>query len=309
MRDGMISKKKISERRVLVTTFFVDLLDVALNLSVAILTGSVVMLSEFFQGLADLTAAAFLLVGYKRSRKKADERHPFGYGKEIYFWTLISAVVMMTFTATASFYVGLIRFLNPQEITHIGYGYGTLLITLVTNGYALSLSSRRLLKNKPLKQLPWVFLKSNVVTTKNALVLDLMGTTAASCGLVSLLLYQLVGEKRFDGVGAMVIGVTHAILAFVLIIGIKGLLVGERAAPEIEEKITKAALGVPQVKEVLHLRTMQIGSDKLLVNIDVNVQDRLTTDELEALIDKIKTRIQEKVSSIRYVQVELETPE
>jgi cation diffusion facilitator family transporter len=265
------------------------------------------MLSEFFQGLADLTAAAFLLVGYKRSRKKADKRHPFGHGKEIYFWTLISAVVMMTFTATASFYFGLNRFLNPQEITHIGFGYGTLLITLVTNGYALSLSSRRLLKNKPIKQLPQLFMSSSVVTTKNALVLDLMGTTASSFGLVSLLLYQLLGEKRFDGVGAMVIGVTTAILAFVLIIGIKGLLVGERAAPEIEEKIKTATLSIPHVKEVLDLRTMQIGSDKLLVNIDVHMQDGLTTDELEALIDKIKKRIQEKVSSIRYVQVELET--
>jgi hypothetical protein len=81
----------------------------------------------------------------------------------------------------------LIRFLNPQEITHIGFGYGTLLITLVSNGYALSLSSRRLLKSKPLKELPQVFLKSDVVTTKNALVLDLMGATAASTGLVSLL--------------------------------------------------------------------------------------------------------------------------
>ena len=305
----MISKRKISERRVLVTTFFVDLLDVVLNLSVAILTGSVVMLSEFFQGLADLTAAAFLMVGYKRSRKKADNLHPFGHGKEIYFWTLISAVVMMTFTATASFYVGLIRFLNPEDITHIEFGYGTLLITLVTNGYALSLSARRLLKNKPLKQLPQLFMNSSVVTTKNALVLDLMGTTASSLGLVSLLLYQLLGEKRFDGVGAMIIGVTTAILAFVLIIGIKGLLVGERAAPQIEEKIKTATLSIPQVKEVLDLRTMQIGSEKLLVNIDVHMQDGLTTDELEALIDKIKQRIREKVSSIRYVHVELETPD
>jgi cation diffusion facilitator family transporter len=309
MRDVMIFKRKISERRVLVTTFWVDLLDVVLNLSVAILTGSVVMLSEFFQGLADLTAAAFLLIGYKRSRKKADKLHPFGHGKEIYFWTLISAVVMMTFTATASFYVGLIRFLNPQEITHIEFGYGTLLITLVTNGYALSLSSRRLLKSKPLKQLPQLFLNSDAVTAKNALVLDLMGTTAAISGLLSLLLYQLVGERRFDGGGAMVIGVTTAILAFVLIIGIKGLLVGERAAPQIEEKIKTAALSIPQVKEILDLRTMQIGPDKLLVNIEVHMQDQLTTDDLEALIDKIKKRIQEKVSSIRYVQVELETPE
>ncbi len=305
----MISRKNVSERRVLITTFLVDLLDVALNLSMAILTGSVVMLSEFFQGLADLTAATFLLIGHKRSSKKADALHPFGHGKEIYFWTLISAVVMMTFTSTASFYIGLMRFLSPQEISHIGFGYGTLLITLVTNCYALSLSSRRLLKNKPLKQLPQIFLNSNVVTTKNALILDLMGTTASGFGLVSLLLYQFAGEKRFDGLGAMIIGVTTAILAFVLIIGIKGLLVGERAAPQIEEKIKKAALSVPQVKEVLELRTMQIGSDKLLVNIDIHLQDGLTTDELEALIDKIKRRIRQKVSSIRYVHVELETPE
>jgi divalent metal cation (Fe/Co/Zn/Cd) transporter len=91
--------------------------------------------------------------------------------------------------------------------------------------------------------------------------------------------------------------------------GIKGLLVGERAAPQIEEKIKKAALSIPQVKEILDLRTMQIGPDKLLVNIEVHMQDQLTTDDLEALIDKIKKRIQEKVSSIRYVLVELETPE
>jgi cation diffusion facilitator family transporter len=309
MRDAMDSRSKISERRVIVTTFVVDLLDVALNLTVAILTGSVVMLSEFFQGLADLTAAAFLLIGYKRSRKKADRRHPFGYGKEIYFWTLISAVVMMTFTATASFYVGLKRFLDPQEITHIGFGYGTLLITLGTNTYALSLSARRLLKNKSLRRLPEVFLNSGAVSSKNALVLDLMGTTAAGSGLISLLLYQLVDEKRFDGVGAMVIGVMTAILALVLIIGIKGLLIGERAESQTEEKIKKAVLTIPQVKKILDLRTMQIGSEKLLVNIEVHMQDRLTTDELEALIDKIEKRLREKVPSIQYVQVELEATE
>jgi divalent metal cation (Fe/Co/Zn/Cd) transporter len=154
-----------------------------------------------------------------------------------------------------------------------------------------------------------LFLNSDAVTTKNALVLDLMGTTAASSGLVSLVLYQLVGERRFDGLGAMMIGVTTAILAFVLIIGIKRLLVGERAAPEVEEKIRTATLSVQQVREIVDLRTMQIGPDKLLVNIDVHMKDQLTTDDLEALIDKIKKRIREKVSSVRYVQVELETPE
>jgi cation diffusion facilitator family transporter len=305
----MGSKGEISETRVLVTTFVVDLLDVAINLFVAIMTGSVVMLAEFFQGLADLTAAALLLVGHKRSRKKEDKQHPFGYGKELYFWTLISAVVMMTFTATASFYFGLMRFLEPEELSYIGLGYGTLALTFLTNVYALSLSSRRLLGNKPFKELPELFLNSDTVTIKNALVLDLMGTSAALFGLISLLLYQFAGEKRFDGIGAMVVGVTTAVLAVVLIIGLRGLLVGERAAPDIEQKIKDVALSVREVEEVVDLRTMQIGPDRLLVNIEVHIKDGLETDDLEALIDKIKERIQEKVSSVQYMQVELEAPE
>lgn len=305
----MTFKKTVSEQKVLITTFLVDLLDVALNLVVAIVTGSMVMLSEFFQGLADLTAAALLLVGYKRSRKRADKQHPFGYGKEIYFWTLISAVVMMTFTATASFYFGLMRFLEPTEIDHIWLGYGTLVITLVSNTYALSLSSRRLLRSKPLTQLPKVFLTSDAVTAKNALVLDLMGACAAVFGLTSLLLFQLMGVKRADGLGAMVIGVSTGVLAIVLVIGLRGLMVGERAAPEIEEKIEKAAMSVKQVKEVVDLRTMQVGLDRLLVDIEVHIADELSTDELETLIDKVKERIKEKVNSVRYLQVELEGPD
>jgi len=249
------------------------------------------------------------LVGHKRSRKKADKQHPFGYGKEVYFWTLISAVVMMTFTATASFYFGLMRVLEPEEIEYIWLGYGTLAVTLATNVYAFSLSSSRLLKNKPLRQLPALFWNSDDVTVKNALVLDLMGTSAAFFGLISLLLYQFADEKRFDGVGAMIVGVTTAVLAVVLILGLRGLLVGERAAPEVEEKIKEAALSVRKVKDVLDLKTMQIGQGKLLVDIEIHAQDGLTTDELEELTDKIKERLQEKVRSIRYVQVELETPE
>lgn len=305
----MSSEGKVSEQRVLVTTFLVDLLDVAINLVVAIVTGSVVMLAEFFQGLADLTAAALLLIGYKRSKKRADKQHPFGYGKEIYFWTLISAVVMMTFTAVASFYFGLMRVLEPEDIDHIWVGYVTLIITFCSNVYAFSLSAGRLLKNKSVKELPKQFLNARDVTVKNALVLDLMGTSAALFGLISLLLYQFAGLKQFDGIGAMIVGVTTAVLAVVLITGLRGLLVGERAAPEIEAKIKDAALSIRQVKEVADLRTMQIGPNKLLVNIEVNVANDLETDALEALIDRIKKRIEEKVSSVKIVQVELEGAE
>lgn len=302
-------EKPISEYRVIVTSFIVDVLDVIVNLAIAILTGSVVMLSEFLQGLADLTAAAFLLVGHTRAKKKADKLHPFGHGKEIYFWTLISAVVMMTLTAAGSFAVGLNRFLHPQEINHIGFGYGALILAFTTNSYALSLSFRKLMRGEKKRHLIKIFFRSSAVATKNAFVLDLMGTTSAAFGFISLILYQVLGDSRFDGIGAMVIGFSTAVLAYILITGVKGFLVGTKASSEVEAKIRRAALTVPEVKKILDLRTMQIGSDKLLVNMEVHMKDALTTDQLEKLIDKIKRRVQKKVPSVQHVQVELETPE
>ena len=152
-------------------------------------------------------------------------------------------------------------------------------------------------------------LNSDDVTAKNALVLDLMGTLAAVFGLFSLLMYQFAGYKSFDGIGAMVIGVSTAVLAVVLILGLRGLVVGERAPTTIENKIKAAALEIRQVEEILDLRTMQVGPDRLLVDIELHIQDGLSTDELEALIEKIKKRIKDEVPAARYLQVEPGTPE
>ncbi|KKR74572.1 MAG: Cation diffusion facilitator family transporter, partial [Candidatus Curtissbacteria bacterium GW2011_GWD1_40_8] len=105
-----MKKATISAKKVLVTSFLVDLLDIAMNLAVAIITGSVVMLAELLQGIADLTAAGFLLIGLKRSEIPADKTYPFGHGREMYFWTLLSSDVMLAVTAGLSFYFGFRRF-------------------------------------------------------------------------------------------------------------------------------------------------------------------------------------------------------
>lgn len=305
----MNSDKNITEQRVILTSFLVDVLDVIVNLVVAIFTGSVIMFSEFFQGAADLTASGFLLIGHKKAKKKPDKRHPFGHGKEIYFWTLISAVIMMTLTATASFYLGFNRLIHPEPIRHIYFAFVALTIAAVTNAYAFYLSMRRLLQDTRKRFLPLVFLNSNAVAAKNTLVLDLMGTLAAGFGLISLFVYQLTGEARLDGVGAMVIGVTTAILAFLLIVAVKSFLIGKRAPSEVEKKIKQAALEIRQVKEILDLRTMQFGADNLIVNMEVHMQNELTTDQIEILIDRIKKNIRADVPSVQHIQIELETPE
>ena len=298
----------LSARRVVKISFIVDLFDAGLSLLVVILTGSVVMLAEFFQALADLVAVTFLLVGLKSADKKPDKQYPFGYGKEIYFWTLISAIIMISITATASFYFGLKRLLNPEEINHIYLAYLVLVLALLANGYSFSLSLRRILGKKSIKNFFRVFMDSGLTATKNTFALDLMGAAAAFLGLLSLILYQFTGALWFDGLGAMAVGMVMAIFAALLIFGVKGFLIGKRASPETEKQIKTVVMELKEVKEILELKTMQIGPEKLLVNLDIHIKDGMSTTEIEVLIDTIEEKISKVTPSAHHIQVELETP-
>ncbi|MFH1648609.1 MAG: cation transporter dimerization domain-containing protein, partial [Patescibacteria group bacterium] len=184
-----------------------------------------------------------------------------------------------------------------------------LLVTIFTNGYATSLSLKRLLRKKSISNLWSAFNRSAFIETKTTLVLDVMGTTASILGLVSLLLYVKTGDLRFDGLGAMGIGVTLAILVLFIIKGAKDLLVGQAALPETEERIIKTTELFPTVEKVLDLRTLHIGTGRLLVNMEVHLINKLTTDEIELLIDNIKNEIKKDVPQATDIQIELETPD
>src|SRR5687767_4101918 len=186
-----------------------------------IITGSVVLLAEALEGASDLVASGLLLVGLRISNNRANKKHPFGFGKALFSWTLLSALVMLIFGAGLSFYFGLQRFLVPQDISHIGLAFGTLCISIVTNGYGVSVSARRLLGSRPLKELKDIFISSTKVETKNTLILDMTGASAAAMGLISLILFQATGYKGFDGLGGMLMGIIIAILSIVLIWGVK----------------------------------------------------------------------------------------
>jgi len=305
----MKQEKPITAKKVIVWSFAVDLLDILLSLGAAIITGSIVMFTEALEGVSDLVSSGLLLIGLKRSTKKDDRAHPFGYGREIYFWTLLAALVMFGITSSVSIYLGWERFWNPHELHDIHLAFIILFFGVITNGYAFYLSFKRLMKKRSIGQIIRIFYRSSLIETKTTFTLDLMGTVAAILRILALTAYVLTGDARFDGIGAMVVGVALAFFAFILLLGIRDLLVGKSASPETEAKIRDAALAVDEVAEVLDLKTLHVGSEKLLVNLEVNMNNDLNTDELEKLMDKVKESIQIQVPSVKYIQVELETPE
>jgi cation diffusion facilitator family transporter len=296
-------KKQISSGKAVWTSFFVDLGDIILNVVIMLVTGSVVMLAEAFEGLSDLVASGLLLIGLRISKKRPNRKHPFGFGKALFFWTLLSAVIMFIFGAGLSIYFGIQRFLHPEQVEKIYFAYGALCISIITNGYALSLSTRRLLENEKLSKLYRIFLTTTHVETKNTFILDFTGTASAVMGLISLGLYQVAGIEYFDAVGAIIIGLLIGISSILLIWGVKDYLVGKTASPGTQKSIRDAVGKVKEVTEILELDTMYIGSEKLLVHLDVNLEPA-AQKHLEQTVEKIKEHIKKEVPIVYSIQVE-----
>lgn len=294
----------VSAKKVIITSFVVDVLDLITSFVVAIISGSVVMVAQTLEGAADLVSSGLLIFGLNRSLKHSDKNHPFGHGKELYFWTLISALFTLSISAGLSIYFGWQRFIKPLPISDLFLANIVLGITVLTNGYALFLSIQRLAGKNP-KSLGHIFFTSPLIETRATFVLDFMGTSASILGLLALLIYGVTGDLRYDGLGAIAIGVVLAIMAFVLILGVKDLLVGRSVSTEVEEKIKKAALKVSAVEAVSGLKTNHIGPDQILVAIDIKLKEDLSTPQIEDIIERVKQNIRNLVKEASFIQVEI----
>lgn len=302
---------KISDVRVVATSVLVSIFDVVLNLIVAAITGSTVMLSQALQGLSDLITGAVLYLGVHRSRRVADMRFQFGYGREVFFWVLIAGIIMFAGTGSASVYFGYQQIVNPDPVETVWLAFAMLAVGFTMNMYAFRLSLRRMKEQGALHQRSWWrhLLASSIVETKATFTIDFLGTSAAVLGFMALGVYALTGNAQFDGIGSVVIGLTMMGAAIMLVRDVRDLIVGKSVDQETSNKIIAAATQIEGVNEVLDLRTMYLGSAKLLVIIEVHVQDNLDTDTIELITDRVKDRVKKLVPVVHHIQVEVETPD
>jgi len=305
-----MAKKKLSDIKVVLTSSVVSVGDVAINLTAGIITGSTVMFAQALQGLSDLITSGMLLYGVGRSKQKKNTRFQFGYGREIFFWVLMAGIIMFLGTGVISILMGYRQFSEPQAIESVYLALGILVFNLFTNGYAFSLSIRRL-KEQSSKNSSWWsrVLHSSVVETKATFFIDLLGTIAALIGLCAIAALILTGDARLDGIGSMAIGVAMMLAAVFLIHDVREFIVGRAASPQLEEDITRSVETNSHVQRVLDLRTMYLGSGKLLIIIEVHLKDNMTTDSIERAIDSIKSNVNKSIPGSHHIQVEVETPD
>ncbi len=314
MNDTTNSQKNHNppkDTRVVGTSLGVSVSDVLINAVVAFFTGSTVMLSQALQGLSDVTTTSLLYRGVKASKRKADSQHHFGYGRELFFWVIIAGLFMFFGTGMLSVYFGMQQIISPSELQYIPVAIAVLVISFIANGYAFSLSLRRLYRHHIGSDTHWLktLLRSSLIETKSTFLVDALGTTAALAGLLSLGLFLLTGDARFDGIGALLIGLLMMTGALFIIADVRGLIIGRAVSRNTATVIKQAACSVQNVQDVLDLRTTYIGSGQLLIIIEVHLSNHLDTDTIEQRSDAIKTAIQAKIPEAKLIQVEIETPD
>jgi cation diffusion facilitator family transporter len=273
----------------------------------AVFTGSSAMLSEGIHSLVDTANEALLLLGQRRSEQPSTPAHPFGHGKELYFWSLIVAVLLFGIGGGMAFYEGVVHLMRPEPVREPAWSYAVLGIAAALEGGSFLVAYREIGASEDRGD--FVGWWRRVRRSKDPSVFSifaedfaaLLGVAVAATGVTLSLLFD---EPWFDGAASMVIGAILAVVAVLLARESRGLLVGESATPEMLERILEAASG-PQVVALSTPRTMHLGPQQLLVNLDVELAAHLTTREAAAALERMETRIRECLPEAEIVSLHL----
>ncbi|MDP9991330.1 cation diffusion facilitator family transporter [Variovorax boronicumulans] len=271
---------------------------------VAGITGSSAMLSEGIHSAVDTFNGVLLLVGLKLSKRPATPEHPFGHGKELYFWSLIVAVLIFGLGGGVSFYEGIQHIRAPEPMRDPTWNYVVLAAAFVFEGTSFLIALKQFraqAKGTPF----WQALdRSKDPTTYTVLAEDsaaLVGLLVAALGIY---LGHALDMPVLDGVASVVIGVLLAGVAVLLIAQARGLLIGEGIRPETARAIRAIAMEQPSVEDVGHVLSMYIGADEALVIVDVNFKDDISTGEAGDAIAAIETEVRARFPTIRRIFIE-----
>jgi cation diffusion facilitator family transporter len=284
----------------------------AANLGIAVskgvgaaVTGSSSMLAEAVHSVVDSGNQGLLLLGRKRAARPADEEHPFGYGRDRYLYAFLVAIVLFSLGGLFAVYEGVDKLRHPHELESAPVAITILLVAVALESW----SFRTAVGESRGLRLPGQSWFTFIRETKNPeLPVVLLEDFAALIGLVLALagvgLSLATDNPRWDGAGTLAIGLLLATVAVVLGIEMKGLLLGESAAPAVIGRIREGLLSTPRVSGIIHLRTLHLGPDELLVGAKLDVDPTVSVTDLAAVIDDAEARVRAVVPQARVMYVE-----
>jgi cation diffusion facilitator family transporter len=302
-RQGVAS----SERPVAVYgALAADLAIAAIKLVASAASGSSAMFSEGIHSVVDAGNQLLLLFGLARSRRPADEFHPYGHGKELYFWSLIVAIVLFGLGGGVSFYDGAIHAVRPRPIENIGWTLLVLGVSAVLDGTSWTIAFKRLRRTRTDQSLWEAVRESKDPTVFVVLAEDSAALLGLGTAFLGVLLAEVLGAPMLDAIASMLIGLMLAGTALFLASETRGLLVGETAGRSLVRGVRSLAAADPAVAHVERALTMQLGPDQVLLNLEVIFRSDLSASEVAEAIDRIERAIRAAHPEVLRIFIEAE---
>ncbi|MBO0662942.1 cation diffusion facilitator family transporter [Jiella sp. MQZ9-1] len=275
----------------------------------AIFSGSSSMLAEGIHSVIDTANEGFLLLGLARSKKPADEKHPFGYGVEVYFWSFVVAILIFALGAGFSIFEGVEGLISGESS-----GLESPLIALIVLGLAFCIEGYSwtvAFKEFQQRRKGQSFFRDFRDLKDPSVFVVLFEDSAACIGVViaaiGISLAWATGIAAFDAVGSILIGLLLAVTAILLAIETKGLLIGESAGPELEKTVHDGVKSHPAIEAVNELRTLHLGPNDVLLTMSVDFKDDVPSQDIERAVSEIEARVRDRYPMVKRVFVEVQS--
>jgi len=297
-------KKANSSKSVIFAAFVANLFIALVKYVVAFFSASSAMLAEAIHSTADTLNQVLLFVGIKKAAKKADELHPFGFSGEAYFWSFIVAIILFTSGAIFSIYEGVHKLRHPAPVDHLPVALLVLVIAIAAEAVSLRMAFKKINVERG---------KTGLVdylhqTKKAELVVVFLEDSAALIGLAialtGLLLEHVTGILLFDGLASVLIGILLAITALFIGNETKSLLIGEGADPALLRKIRLLLLREDSIRRVIHIRSLHLGAEDILLAVKAEFNDNLSMQQICALINGLEMDIRTQFPAVNKIFIE-----
>lgn len=292
----------------IIQSLLVNLVIAVVKAGAAVYTKSGAMLAEALHSFSDCGNQILLLIGVRQARKPPDEKHPLGYGRAVYFWSFLVALMLFLGGGVFSIYEGIHKVLEPEKVENVWVGLGILVVSIVLEG-ASTLSNIKELNRRRGKKPFFKYLRD---TTDSDLVVVFGENSAAVLGLffaiIALALAAVTHDGKWDGIGSIAIGLVLVGVAVFLATEVSSLLIGEAADSDVVDAAKAIVRDMPDLEEVLNIVTMQQGPGEVLVHLKISMTPSITVEQCCELINEFERRLRKERPECRWVYVEPDTP-
>jgi cation diffusion facilitator family transporter len=291
-------------RRAIVAAFVANLGLACAKLAGFAVTGAASMLAEAVHSAADTANQGLLLLGAARAAREATPEHPFGFGRERYFWAFIVAMLLFSMGSLFAIYQGIDKLRHPHELKSAAVAVGILLFGIGLEGWSFRTAVREAQKLRGNKSW-WAFIRHSKIPELPVVLLEDLG---ALIGLIIALLgvgfAVVLDDPIYDSLGSIAIGTLLGVIAIVLAIEMKSLLIGESASKDLDAVIRATVDAAPSVRRLIHLRTLHLGPEELLVALKLELDASLDFQGVASAIDDVETAIRQQVPIAQLIYIE-----